>query len=44
MVVVGSQGRTGLKNLIIGSKANQVVQLCPVPVTIVKKPKDVAAS
>ncbi|MBT8092798.1 MAG: universal stress protein [Gammaproteobacteria bacterium] len=37
MVVMGSQGRTGLKNLIIGSKAAQVMQLCPVPVTIVKK-------
>ena len=37
MVVMGSQGRTGLKNLIVGSKAVQLVQLCPVPVTIVKK-------
>lgn len=37
MVVMGSQGRTGLKHLVIGSKATQVVQLCPVPVTIVKK-------
>lgn len=36
MVVMGSQGRTGLKNLVIGSKAAQIVQLCPVPVTIVK--------
>ena len=37
MVVMGSQGRTGLKSLVIGSKAAQIVQLCPVPVTIVKK-------
>lgn len=36
MVVMGSQGRTGIKHLIIGSKAAQVIQLCPVPVTIVK--------
>lgn len=36
MVVMGSQGRTGLKQLVIGSKAAQIVQLCPVPVTIVK--------
>lgn len=36
MVVMGSQGRTGLKHLILGSKAAQVIQLCPVPVTIVK--------
>lgn len=41
MVVMGSQGRTGLKHLVIGSKAAQIVQLCPVPVTIVKKPDDV---
>lgn len=41
MVVMGSQGRTGLKHLIIGSKAGQVIQLCPVPVTIVKDPKSV---
>lgn len=36
MVVVGSQGRTGMQHLIIGSKAAQIVQLCPVPVTVVK--------
>ncbi len=36
MVVMGSQGRTGLKSLVMGSKAAQIVQLCPVPVTIVK--------
>ena len=43
MVVMGSHGRTGLDNLIIGSKAAQIVQLCPFPVTIVKnreKPVD----
>jgi nucleotide-binding universal stress UspA family protein len=39
MVVMGSQGRTGLKHLFLGSKAEQVVQLCPVPVTIVKQKK-----
>jgi nucleotide-binding universal stress UspA family protein len=39
MVVMGSQGRTGLKQLVIGSKAAQIMQLCPVPVTIVKQPK-----
>lgn len=39
MVVMGSQGRTGMKHLVIGSKATQIVQLCPVPVTIVKKSK-----
>lgn len=36
MVVMGSQGRTGLRHFMVGSKAAQIVQLCPVPVTIVK--------
>lgn len=39
MVVVGSQGRTGLKHVLIGSKASQIVQLCPVPITVVKAKK-----
>ncbi len=36
MVVMGSQGRTGLKRLLIGSKAEQIVRLAPRPVMIVK--------
>jgi nucleotide-binding universal stress UspA family protein len=36
MVVMGSQGRSGLAHLMLGSKAEQVVRLCPVPVLIVK--------
>lgn len=36
MVVMGSQGRTGLDRMLLGSKAEQVVRLCPLPVTIVK--------
>jgi len=36
MVVMGSQGRTGLAHLYLGSKAEQVTRLSPVPVTIVK--------
>lgn len=39
MVVLGSQGRTGLKHVLLGSKAAQIVQLSPVPVTVVKKDK-----
>ena len=36
LIVMGSQGRTGLEHLLLGSKAEQVVRLAPVPVTIVK--------
>ncbi|MGD2076338.1 MAG: universal stress protein [Gammaproteobacteria bacterium] len=39
MIVMGSQGRTGLKHLMLGSKAEQVVNLAPIPVTIVKANK-----
>lgn len=36
MVVMGSRGRTGLSHILLGSKAEQVVRLCPAPVTIIK--------
>jgi nucleotide-binding universal stress UspA family protein len=36
MVVMGSQGRTGFQHMMLGSKAERIAQLCPVPVTIVK--------
>jgi nucleotide-binding universal stress UspA family protein len=36
MIVMGSQGRTGLKHLMTGSVAEQVIRLSPVPVTVVK--------
>jgi nucleotide-binding universal stress UspA family protein len=39
MIVMGSQGRTGLSHILLGSKAEQVVRLSPIPVTIVKKHK-----
>ncbi|MDJ0840661.1 MAG: universal stress protein [Acidobacteriota bacterium] len=39
MVIMGSEGRTGLANLMLGSKAEQLVRLAPVPVTIVKAKK-----
>ncbi|MEN8128766.1 MAG: universal stress protein [Pseudomonadota bacterium] len=35
-VVMGSQGRSDLSQLFVGSTAEKVVHLCPVPVTIVK--------
>ncbi len=35
-IVMGSQGRTGLAHLFLGSKALRVAQLAPIPVTILK--------
>ena len=40
MIVMGSQGRTGLAHILLGSKAEQVVRLAPKPVTIVKAPQE----
>lgn len=37
MIVMGSQGRTGLDHLLLGSKTEQVVRLSPIDVTVVKK-------
>ena len=39
MIVMGSQGRTGLARAMLGSKAEQVVRLAPIPVMIVKNGK-----
>lgn len=36
MIIIGSHGRTGLSHFLIGSKAERVVQLSPIPVTVVK--------
>ena len=36
MIVMNSQGRTGLAHALLGSKAERVVRLSPVPVMIVK--------
>ncbi len=40
MIIMGSQGRTGLSHLMLGSKAEQVVRLSPISVLIVKATKD----
>ena len=42
MIVMGSQGRTGLARALLGSKAEQVVRLARIPVTIVKSDRDAA--
>ena len=39
MIIIGSHGRTGLAHLLVGSKVQRVVQLSPVPVTVVKTPR-----
>ncbi len=39
MIVMGSQGRTGLSHIMLGSRAEQIVRLSPIPVTIVKQQK-----
>ena len=39
MIVMGSQGRTGLAHALVGSKAEQVVRLAQIPVTIIKSVK-----
>ena len=36
ILIMGSQGRTGLKRALIGSKSEQVIRLSSVPVTIVR--------
>lgn len=41
MIVMGSQGRTGLPRLMLGAKAEQVVRLSPISVLIVKTAKDI---
>jgi nucleotide-binding universal stress UspA family protein len=43
MIVMGSQGRTGLARAMLGSKAEQVVRLAPIPVMIVKDDKKPAS-
>ncbi len=40
MIVMGSQGRTGLSHILLGSKAEQVVRLSRIPVTITKVNKN----
>ena len=36
MIIIGSHGRTGLSHLLVGSKAERVVRLSSIPVTVVK--------
>jgi nucleotide-binding universal stress UspA family protein len=36
MLILGNKGRSSLKHILLGSKAEQLARLCPVPVTLVK--------
>jgi len=40
MVVMGTHGRRGLPRQVLGSVAEKVVRLCPVPVLTVAAPKE----
>jgi nucleotide-binding universal stress UspA family protein len=43
MIIMGSHGRQGLRERVIGSKSLKVVQRAKIPVTIVKAPEVTAA-
>lgn len=36
MLVLGNKGHSSLKHILLGSKAEQLARLCPVPLTLVK--------
>jgi len=40
MIIVGSHGRTGLSNVLLGSKAERLVRLSPIPVIVIKPDKN----
>jgi nucleotide-binding universal stress UspA family protein len=37
MLVMGNKGRTSLKHILLGSKAEQLARLCQIPVMLVKR-------
>ena len=43
LVVIGTHGRTGLPRLLMGSVAERITRLSPVPVLVAKEPAVVAA-
>lgn len=44
LVVVGTHGRRGMGRLLLGSGAEQIVRLAPVPVLVVRSPQDKSTS
>lgn len=43
LIVVGTHGRRGISRAILGSGAEQVIRLAPVPVLVVRNPDEPAA-
>ena len=39
LIVIGSRGRTGLAHILLGSVAERVVQMSPIPVVVIKASK-----
>ena len=44
VVVVGNRGRTGLSHILLGSVAERVAQMAPMPVVVIKAPDAGVAS
>lgn len=42
LVVIGTHGRRGVGRLLLGSDAEQILRLSPVPVLLVRSPQDAA--
>ncbi|CAG9165958.1 Putative universal stress protein [Cupriavidus laharis] len=40
LVVIGTHGRHGMRRLLLGSVAESLVRLCPVPVLLVRAPEE----
>lgn len=43
LIVIGTHGRRGVRRLVLGSDAEQIVRLAPVPVLLVRASQPVAA-
>ena len=43
LIIIGTHGRRGVKRFVIGSDAEQIVRLAPVPVLLVRTPAQDAA-
>ena len=44
LIIMGTQGRTGLQHVLMGSVAEKVVRLAPCPVLVVRQPTGVPIS